>query len=270
MVDVFGRSRSYSRVGRGLRGPPGRPGISDLCQWLPKSTVNHLRKFEESGCFLLDLSSDIVREGKNIIKWVSRSEKGDFQAVHPATSIFELPDGGKAVEFDNCRYHCPREIFECRKGSGFLCITFQTDVDHLQTLVGNYKKHDPLFQNHEITLTGSEIFVTGYLNKKPMEMPIHNDNRKWTTLFLQFSVTPGEIHFKYIINATPKMSGEFSLSAPAACYSQGITLGSRKDDTQKFSGKLHAVEFYFTSETRDRIPEEIVMLVSKQQIVRHV
>ena len=62
MVDVFGGSGSVNnRVGpQGIIGPRGLPGsISDFCQWLPKTIIFNLQKYDENGSFFIkDPSTD--------------------------------------------------------------------------------------------------------------------------------------------------------------------------------------------------------------------
>ena len=273
MVDIFGGSGS-SKATKGPRGPPGAPGtIRDLCKWMPLGTVRTLRNYEEKGCFLLGLSSDITRQesGQAILSWNSRSQLGKhLKAIHPASEITTLPNGQKAIEFTGKEcYHAPLRPIECIPGSGFLAITFLTDSDAIQTLVGRHRKKDFLMQNFEINVTTTEIFVCGYLKKKPIQIPIMHNCRKWTTFFLQYTITPQkDIHFEYMINADINQKGQFSLNAARGTM-PGMTLASRENGSQHFSGKIHALEIYFTENSKERIPDEISLLVSRDQKIKH-
>ena len=196
------------------------------------------------GSFHLGKSTDVDVHNHTITSWNSRSESGKhLKAVHPAT-LTTFPD---AIEFTGKEsYHARINTVECITGSGFFAITFQTDSDHTQTLVGRYRKRDPLLQNFEINVTTNEISVCGYSKKKPIQVPIMHNCRKWTTLFLQYTITPfKEMHFEYMIDADIDQKGQFSLQASRG-LNPSMTLGSREDRTQYFSGKIHVFEIYFT------------------------
>ena len=95
-----------------------------------------------------------------------------------------------------------------------------------------------------------------------------HDCRNWTTLFLQYSITPTkEIHFEYMINADIDQKGQFSLQASRGS-SPSMTLGARENRTQYFSGKIHALDIYFTENSNGRIPDPILMLVSRDQKIK--
>ena len=124
MVDIFGGSGS-SKATKGPRGPPGAPGtIRDLCKWMPLGTVRTLRNYEEKGCFLLGLSSDITRQESDqaILSWNSRSQLGKhLKAIHPASEITTLPNGQKAIEFTGKEcYHAPSDLLSVYQVPGFL------------------------------------------------------------------------------------------------------------------------------------------------------
>ena len=270
MVDIFGASRSKGAI-RGRRGPPGKDGsIKDLCQWMPAGTLQNLWKYEETGSFHLGKSTDVDVHNHTITSWNSRSESGKhLKAMRPATLI-TLPHKQKAIEFTGKEsYHALINTVECITGSGYFAITFQTDSDHTQTLVGRYRKRDPLLQNFEINVTTNEIFVCGYSKKKPIQVPIMHNCRKWTTLFLQYTITPSkEMHFEYMIDVDIDQKGQFSLHS-ARGLNPSMTLGSREDSSQFFSGKIHALEIYFNENSNERIPDPISLLVSRHQKVKN-
>ena len=173
MVDIFGRSIAQSL--RGKQGPRGIPGgIKDFCTWFPKSTLCQFRNHEEKGCFLLeDLSHDIHRVSSEIIEWISRSTPQlNLKAIHPSSSIAENP---VAIEFSKNRYNADLNLVENRPGAGLIVLTFLTDSDETQTIVGKWAHKDNFRQNFEISVTTSEIFISGYLKKRPTVHTIMNN-----------------------------------------------------------------------------------------------
>ena len=265
-MDRFGAIGAKGAI-RGRRGPPGRDGsIKDLCQWMPAGTLWNLWKYEETGAFHLGKTTDVQVQNHTVTSWNSRSELGkNLTSVHPAT-LTTFPN---AIEFTGKEYyHAPINTVACITGSGYLAITFQTDSDHTQTLIGRYRKRDPLLQNFEINVTTNEIFVCGYAKNKPIQIPIMHNCRNWTTLFLQYTITPSkEMHFEYMLDADIDQKGQFSLHASRGAKPSMI-LGAREDHTQYFSGKIHALDIYFTENSNERIPDPISLLVSRHQKVK--
>ena len=72
-------------------------------------------------------------------------------------------------------------------------------------MITNHRAHDPLRQSHEISVTATEINISGYLENKPIQIPIQHNCRNWTTLFLDYttdeSVSISE--FTYILDNDP-------------------------------------------------------------------
>ena len=268
MVDIFGRSVTQSL--RGKQGPAGPPGgIKDLCAWFPKSTLKDFQKYEEIGCFLLNnISTDIEKEGKNIKTWISRSKTAkNLKAVSPSTTIDELPSGN-AIEFQRNCYKSNFSLIDNRPGSGFIAVTFLTDSDETQTLAGKFSQRDRFHQNFEISVTSTDIFISGYSKKKPIDHPINHDCRKWTTFLLTYTTTPHrETHFEYMIDGNINKKGHFTLDS-SRVSTNNLTLGCRQNNTRYFSGKIHALEIFFTKASRDPVPEEICLLISNYQIFK--
>ena len=97
MVDVFGGSGTLkNRSGpRGPMGPRGLPGsIRDFCQWLPKTVLVNLQKYDENGCFcIMDPSKDLERSGKEVKTWISRSIKGwNLVAAKASSDLVKVKD----------------------------------------------------------------------------------------------------------------------------------------------------------------------------------
>ena len=266
-LDIFGSSRGRISNTRGKRGPPGRPGgIRDLCKWLPRSTLSIMQKHEMAACYLLQDPTDITKEGKSVKIWNSRSEtKHNLIAVKPTSTIVDLPKGKKALSFTKNQYQSHVELIQPITGAGFLCLTFKTDKDELQTIVGKFQTRDLVHQNFEIQCSGTEIFVCGYSDGKYVEMPIMNDCRKWCTLYLGYTIsTSSELTIQYMMNGDIDTKGQILLNA-AKMSQPMFTLGCRKNETQYFSGQISALEIYFVENQREFIPDEIAMLVSTSQ-----
>ena len=267
MVDIFGRSIYQSPRGKqGPQGPPG--GIKDLCAWFPKSTILQFRKHEETACFLLDdIQNDIIKEGSKITVWKSQSKSSlNLKAILPSSSMTEHPS---AIEFSKNRYNADFTLLDNRPGAGLIVLMFSTDSDQTQTLVGKWTDRDGYRQNFEISVTTSEIFISGYSKKKPIVYPIMHNCREWTTFLLMYTISPyRECHFEYMINGDLNQNGNFTLDVPRVSTPH-MTLGCRQDDTHYFSGKIHAFEVFSTKTSRDRIPDEISLLISNSQKIAH-
>ena len=260
MVDIFGRSISETQ--RGKQGPRGiRGGIKDICTWFPASTLSQFQKHDEKACFLLkDLSTDIVKDGSKIKEWKSRSKANlNLKAILPSSTIAEHP---VSLEFSKNRYNANFTLLENRSGSGLIVLTFLTDSDENQTLVGKWTSKDAFRQNFEISVTTSEIFISGYLKKRPMTHTIMHNCRNWTTFSLMYTVSRfKECHFEYFINGDLNENGNFSLDVPRISQPH-MTMGCRQDNTRYFSGKIHAFEIFFTEKSCDRIPDEIALMIA--------
>ena len=71
-----------------------------------------------------------------------------------------------------------------------------------------------------------------------------------------------------MLNADTNQKGQFSLNA-ARGATPSMTLASHEDGSQHFFGKIHALEIYFTENSKERIPDEISLLVSRDQKIKH-
>ena len=277
-MNVFGGART--RGGKGPRGPRGFPGkdssISDFCTWLPNTILKQMQEHEEAS-YLLNRKNpeeDLVRgKGKVITEWKSRNlQKGNLVAMHPSSEVEQTSDGNYAMVFHNNLYKSPMlTLIECIPGYGYLCITFKVDGDGEQVLITNDRRaHDRIRQFHEISVSATEIVISGYLQNKPTEIPIQHNCRNWTTLFLDYTTHESVLtsEFTYILDNDPKMQGSFTLQRPRI-VTPGAYIGARKDGTKAFVGSLHGIELYSTQSPQP-IPQTLKELIIKtQQIHRH-
>ena len=275
-MNVFGGART--RGGKGPRGPRGFPGkdssISDFCTWLPNTILKQMQEHEEAS-YLLNRKNpeeDLVRgKGKVITEWKSRNlQKGNLVAMHPSSEVEQTSDGNYAMVFHNNLYKSPMlTLIDCIPGYGYLCITFKVDGDGEQVLITNDRRaHDRIRQFHEISVSATEIVISGYLQNKPTQIPIQHNCRNWTTFFLDYTThePASTSEFTYILDNDPRMQGSFTLQCPRASQS-GVYIGGRKDGTKAFVGSLHGLETYFTHSPRP-IPQTLKELIIKTQQIK--
>ena len=247
MVDVFGGSGSVkNRVGpQGPIGPRGLPGsIHDFCLWLPKTIIDNLQKFDESGCFFIENpSTDLEKSGKEVIKWISRSVTGwNLVAEKSSSDLIKLGDR-YVLGFKKNRY-VSNDIGVLEKFPGtsaFLCITFKVFGDGEHVLVSNYEDEDQDY--YEIRVTSTEIILHIHSDDEILQ----HSCRDWTTLFVECNSDTSTTYFK---------------------YAEGIALGSRYDDTYFLDGQVSALEFYRVDQPSE-VPEELKKIVIKNQRIHH-
>ena len=273
-MNVFGGTRS--RGGKGPRGPRGFPGkdssISDFCTWLPNTILKQIQEHEEESYLLnpKDPEKDLTRDkNKAIIEWKSRNlQKSNLIAVHPSSEVEEILPGNYAMVFHKNLYHSQINNFinTIRPGYGYVCIKFKVDGDEEQVLITKeHHAHDRFREFHEISVTQTEINISGYLQNKPIKIPIQHNCRNWTTFFLDYttheSVSTSE--FTYILDNDPRMQGSFTLQRPRI-VTPGAYIGARKDGTKAFAGSLHGIELYSTQSPQP-IPQTLKELIIKTQ-----
>ena len=273
IMNVFGGART--RGGKGPRGPRGFPGkdssISDFCTWLPNTILKQMQEHEEAS-YLLNRKSpekDLIRgKDKTIAEWKSRNpQQPNLVAVHPSSEVEQTPDGNYAMVFHNNLYQSPIMFIEnTLEGYGYLCITFKVNGDGEQVLITNDRRqHDIVKQFHEISVTSTQIVISGYLQNEPKQIPIQHNCRNWTTFFLDYTThqTASTSEFTYILDNDPGMQGSFTLQHPLMGLS-GVYIGARKDGTKAFAGSLHGLETYFTQSPKP-IPQTLKELIIKTQ-----
>ena len=277
MVDRFGRRLNYGTRGlRGIRGPPGiAGGIKDLMYTI----LYHLRKYDEIGCFIIESEKDVKRSGQKITTWVTKTEKSkNLIAIkgREATKIEQITDGKMVIKMDNCAYYLEKLLFGNEPGCGFICITFQCNKsDHIMVLASNFTQMGViLHQTEEILCSQTHIIIRGHLNSKEHQHKIENDNKAWTTIFLQYNITPDrKMLFEYTLQN--QKHGTFEFQAPALMQS-GFFIGSRpiphkevqnEDTPIFFSGRISSFELYFSPDNTDTFPSDLKKAILKDQTV---
>ena len=288
MVDVFGGARNGKGT-RGPRGPPGPKGtkgepatIKNLCTWMPQSVIKHLQEDDETCCFLIeDLTKDVKKSGTNVTEWISRtSRKFNLTLIEGKTpakikEICTEPDCFYTLEFKKSGYESDDisllNLLNPGDG-GFICFTFRTTDEHMQTLLSNFQlaRSSGYF---DISVNSNEIWITIYsneLNEKTKKVvPIHHNCRNWTTFFLEYRTSKTNLQeYKYIINNDIKFSGNFNFPNFIENIS-GCSIGSRWDEPfQYFNGDLSSLEIYHVNNVKDdqTLPDCLRELVTKKQM----
>ncbi len=273
-MNVFGGSRRISKGPRGLRGFPGKDAL-ELCNYLPNTISRSLRENDQVGSFVLTSPEDCEIVSDSVQKWKSKRtgtpREENFKAEKPS-KLSKIEDTEKyALNFPGKYRNNYLMIFTPRRAFGYLCITFRTDSDAIQTLLRcNQGRTGGMFY-HEITVTGTDISIHGQLERKHAVEHIHCNTKKWTTFYLEWTITGSPpfytTHFSYTINNDPGQEGRFKL-AQFMSPLPGFTLGDRSDESreksQPFSGQVHALENYLSDHP---IPELFKKLVISKQMI---
>ena len=82
---------------QGERGPPGKkgePGVNNFCEWLPRTMIKNLQKYEDHGSFFIENpSTDLKQSGKMVTTWVTRSLDGsNLVGKKPSSDLVKLDD----------------------------------------------------------------------------------------------------------------------------------------------------------------------------------
>ena len=76
------------------------------------------------------------------------------------------------------------------------------------------------------------------------------------------------MHFSYIINNDPELSGNFSFQYPDNRTLSGCSIGSRWDEPyQYFNGDLSSVDIYYVRDVDQHVPECLKELVINNQLI---
>ena len=277
IMNVFGGART--RGGKGPRGPRGFPGkdssISDFCTWLPNTILKQLQEHEEASYLLnpKNPEEDLKRgQDKTITEWKSRNlQKSNLVAVQPSSEVERVSDENYAIVFHKNLYYSGVNFIESiEKGYGYLCITFKVDGDGEQVLITHPSRPpDRIRQFYEISVTSTEIVISGYLQDKSKQIPIQHNCRNWTTLFLDYTShdLANTAEFTYILDNDPMMQGSFTLQCPKMTLGRTY-IGARKDGTKAFAGALHGLEIYHTQSPKP-IPQALKDLIIKTQQIKN-
>ena len=273
MMNVFGGS---TRLAKGPRGPRGFPGADavELRNYLPNTISKGLRENEQQESFVLTSKNDVeLDHNGNVQKWKNKRikrEKDDLDAVK-ASKIIEIPLHADkyALQFPGVYANNSFELFDADCVYGYLCITFRTDSDALQTLLTSTSKLIAMGY-HEIEVTSSDITISASINDKKASETIVCNTKEWTTLYLQWEFTDQgpdvyDAKFTYLINNDQRGSFTFQQHYD---YMYGVCIGDRptiwRQKSQPFSGHVHAIERYHTDHP---IPEVIRNLVITKQMI---
>ena len=253
---------------RGLRGEPGVSGIIDILQWMPATVLKNLQTNDESACFFIEKSSDIVKKKTGeVITWVSRS-KNVLSAEKPSRDIITLPNDRRALSFKKNRYVSDDIMFfpNHRGTYGFFCITFRCVGHDKQAIISNFQKEETKYF-HEIDVTESEINIWGIKDSKLTKVIIQHDTRAWTTLFVEYLGLGGITKCHYSINNDPHFYGDFTFDTYYEMMS-GCSVGSRYDNTQFFQGDIASMEFYHVEKCKgNTLPIYLKDLVIRNQLI---
>ena len=262
MVDVFGGIGNIkNRIGPpGPIGPRGEPGsIRDSCQWMAKSVLTNLQKYDEDGSFHIDdPSKDLEVSGKEVKKWLSKSVQGwHLVAEKPSSDLVKLGDH-YVLGFRKNRYVCDDlSIISTFDGtSSFFCVTFRMSGEGEQVLLSNYQG-GTIGDYCEIRVSATEII----LHLHSDDEIIQHSCKDWTTLFVEHNSDGTTKYFKYDVNG---MTGSFTRDRKKYLEVSSVSLGSRYDDTYFLNGEVSALEFYMANQPSE-FPEELKNIVINNQ-----
>ena len=263
-MNVFGATSIASVGPRGPRGFPGKDSL-ELCYYLPNTISRSLRENEQDASFVLTSLKDCEMEGKKVKKWKTKTINSHYEdphlvAVKPSTVSLIDYTSMYALNFPG-QYTAENFLCDTQNPYGYLCITFHTSSNNLQTLIEHMqpKDHPKLRMYHEITITNSDISIHGYRDGKLAVEPIMHDTTKWTTFYLEWTAGLDIVHYTYTIG--PHSHGTFQMDQPKAMQST-FTVGSRVDGSQPFSGQIHAIENY---PSQHPVPDLIKSIVISHQ-----
>ena len=265
MVDVFGGAGNIqSRVGPpGPIGPRGEAGsIRDFCQWMPKTVLANLQKYDESGSFLITDPAKDLELSKNVVKkWISRSVIGwNLVADKPSSDLIKLNDR-YVLGFKKNRYvSTDMPVLETFSGmSGFLCVTFKMSGEGEQVLLSNYEE-DINNDYCEIRVAATEII----LHLHSDDEIVQHSCKHWTTVFIECNSDETTTYFKYDVNG---VTGSYTRPSMKMFLTESVALGSRYDDTHFLSGQVSALEFYQTNQPSE-VPEALKKIVIENQRIK--
>ena len=148
-----------------MKGDPGKSGgIDDMCRWIPGLVLEQFQE-HETCCFkLTDSSKDSqMGSGGTYGTWISRSaSKKNAVAIHPSKQVFHISKKHNALLFDKSLYWVEDVMLSPYKtGYVYVCVTFQTDGEHEQTIISNYDQDNPDSLFREISASSKDIRIRG-------------------------------------------------------------------------------------------------------------
>ena len=261
-MNVFGGGKSFERGPRGPRGFRGKDSsIIDFCTWLPKTLLRNLQMHDERCCFIVqNLEKDVVRKGKQIMTWVSRSLSGlNLIAQKPSEEIEELEDRF-AINFEKTRYIS--DYLELLPNGphtyAFLCITFRIATDEEQVLISNYQKRTEKLGFFEVRVSSNDIILSTH----SVEETIQHSSKIWTTLFIEVNTDDAIAHYRYNVNG---IVGSF-VGQENDMAMTGFSLGSRFDDTYFLNGQIASLETYDV-ESSTSLPDKVKEVIINNQTI---
>ena len=271
-MNVFGGSRRVAKGPRGLRGFPGKDAL-ELCNYLPNTISRCLRENDQIGSFVLTSPEDCDIVSGFVQKWKSKRigipPQEHFKA-EKASKLSKIKDKEKyALNFPGVYRNNYLDIFTTLRAYGYICITFRTNSDVAQTILHNAQGSERGHLYHEITVTGTDVSIHGRRDKKIAVERIPCDTKKWTTLYLEWSLVGHSplynANITYIINNDPNRQGSFHLEQSVMSF-PGYVLGDRGAgyESQPFSGQVHALENYLSDHP---IPVLFKNLVITKQMI---
>ena len=260
-MNVFGGTRTLDKGPRGPRGFRGRDSsIIDFCSWLPNTLLKNLQTHDERGCFFVqNPDKDLVRKGKEITTWISRSLPGlNLDADKPSTEIEKLEDR-YVINFDKTRYSTDDLTLFCNipRSYGFLCVTFRVTTDEDQVLLSDYQQPWAKEMGYcEIKVTANEII----LHAHTVTEIIQHSCKNWTTLFIENNSDEEITHYRYNVNG---ITGSF-VAPVRDSGNGGFSLGSRWDDTFFLKGQIASLEMYWM-ESCTSLPHPVKEVIIRNQ-----
>ena len=261
-MNVFGGVRSVNKGPRGPRGFRGKDSsIIDFCTWLPKTIVKNLQAHDERGCFFIqNLESDLMRKGKEVQKWVSRSLPGLNLTADKASSEIEKLNDRYALTFKEARYSSEDLALLPNVPNlyGFLCITFRVMTDEEQVLLSDYQEDEEMknMGHCEIRVSANEII----LHVRHATEIIQHSCKDWTTLFIEHNTDEKVAHYRYNVNG---VTGSF-VGTTSDYEQDGFALGARWDDTFFLNGQIASLEMYRIPSSAS-LPEPVKEVIMKNQ-----
>ena len=274
-MNVFGGATRV--MGEGPRGPRGFRGkdssIVDFSTWLPRTVINNLQVNDEVGAFFIEyLDKDLLRpkgKGTDITQWISRSRTGgNLVAKKPSSVIEKIEDYSEtpdryAMKFNNTHYHAPESafLFGMAGTCGFICITFRTNSEKDQVLIGG-----PDLSGRYPHIPSSEIKVSGAteitIQIHGVQEIIQHSCKEWTTLFIEYNSDEKLSHFTYDVNG---IMGSFTCPSMRGAVKSGFHLGCRWNGTDYLDGEIVSVETYENWDTAAPLPDTLKKIVIDNQ-----